>query len=412
MLPLLLFLLIIVSSTTVVSSQPCNNSLYFDKIVTYSNQSTQPLCSGLRHEGCTSLSFPACDTTFTSVLSGSVDEVSSCNSCKPGWYLPEGPVARLCSSNGGPGGVAAPYYKEQKVCKMCRAATGVCTAAGTTLEVCMQTGRTTDAQCVPCRNAPTNASYTGPSPTNLGVCPYECNKGYYLAGNGASCVTCGTDPCPVGQYRVGCTGISSGTCASCTSKPALFATYTSAGIPATENNCKYTCNTGYFRTFDGQCQSYLALNLYACPLGTQLVSSLCTPCPTPLPLNGKYVLDDGALPQKGGLCDWECKIGYYRSGGQCVSCSNPATKCVTGYYVQSECTGSSDVVCAPCNAFPLSMSSVATYRSTPQIDGNYGFDSMCVWDCGAGFTKPGGSTVPACARCTNKPLNAVYTQVF
>jgi hypothetical protein len=149
------------------------NPLFYDTLVNFTNQS-QLVCNTPRHDGCLYLSYPTCDMRFSTVAGGSADEVSSCSACKQGWYLPEGPAARLCSIQNG-----TSHYREQKKCKSCRAATGICTELGTTLEVCTQDGRSTDAQCVNCTNAPLHAVYTGPSPTNLNVCPYECASGHY-----------------------------------------------------------------------------------------------------------------------------------------------------------------------------------------------------------------------------------------
>lgn len=93
---------------------------------------------------------------------------------------------------------------EQRSCKRCRVLSGICTVPGTTLELCTQSGRRQDAQCVPCTNAPTPPPatvYTGPSPGNLNQCPYKCNEGYYMKAGTGECLTCQTDPCGVGQYR-------------------------------------------------------------------------------------------------------------------------------------------------------------------------------------------------------------------
>lgn len=113
----------------------------YDQLVTFS--SPTPPCSSLFHGGCNSLSFPTCDNRFTPVnLQDQNNYYGSCNTCAPGYYLPSGPTRRLCSTNGGPGGVPAPYYAELRACIPCRTVTGICTIAGQTLEQCTQVGRT------------------------------------------------------------------------------------------------------------------------------------------------------------------------------------------------------------------------------------------------------------------------------
>jgi hypothetical protein len=80
-----------------------------------------------------------------------------------------------------------------------------------------------------------------------------------------------------------------------------------------------------------------------------------------------------------------------------------------GYYVQQECTAISDAVVLPCNEFPASISSIAAYRPQ-QISGDYGKQSMCVWDCDAGYYKGGSNGITTCVRCGSKPLNAEYVE--
>lgn len=77
--------------------------------------------------------------------------------------------------------------------------------------------------------------------------------------------------------------------------------------------------------------------------------------------------------------------------------------------MQSACTYLSDVICASCNEFPPSMDAVATYRG-PRVPNDASKSNLCIWDCNAGYYKAFGD-VPACVRCSNKPLMAEYTQV-
>lgn len=181
--------------------------------------------------------------------------------------------------------------------------------------------------------------------------------------------------------------------------------YTSSGSPFNTNTCSFSCRVGYYQRYDGLCQALGAINLFTCPLGTKLIveTSQCIACSganeVP-PANAKYVLDDGT-GTKGGLCDWACNSGYYRTGSN--TCSPCTATCPFGSYMSSQCTGSQDTACTPCNSFPPSMDAVASYRGQ-QVPGDLTRRSMCVWDCKVGYYKAAGD-VPSCVRCTNKPLN-------
>ena len=165
---------------------------------------------------------------------------------------------------------------------------------------------------------------------------------------------------------------------------------------------------GYYRTYEGYCQPLGAVNIYTCPLGTRSSSGQCIACSGPNevpPANARYVLDDGT-GTKGGICDWTCLDGFFRSSNACTQCT---TACPFGTYMSSGCIGGADAVCSPCDSFPPSMDAVASYRPQ-QSPGDYRRSSMCVWDCKMGYYRAQGA-VPACVRCANKPLNARYTQV-
>lgn len=413
--------LILVSILPVPSYQQQCNPILHDVEVSISSLTSFATCNPTQNAGCTSLSRPTCDQRFQeSPYVQGVSEVipGTCTSCMAGWFLPPGPDRRLCSVDGGPNGEPAPYYMEQRSCKPCRVLSGICTEPGTTLEVCTQAGRREDARCIPCTNAPTPPPatvYTGPSVGNLNQCPYTCNEGYYLKDGTGECLTCETDACAVGFYRAGCNSTSPGSCSPCTTRESAGnsesnSIYTSSGTPFNTDTCTYECRVGYYRTYEGYCQPLGAIDIYTCPLGTRLDTgtSQCIACSGPNevpPSNARYVLDDGS-GTKGGICDWTCLDGYYRSSFACIPCT---TTCPFGHYMSSGCSGGADAVCSPCDSFPPSMDAVATYRPQ-QKAGDYRRSSMCVWDCKTGYYRAQGD-VPACARCTNKPLNAKYTQV-
>jgi hypothetical protein len=388
----------------------CDPSLY-DILVTFNPNATNQACTSLTQPGCASLTYPTCDMRFSAP-----DYFGSCSSCSAGFYLPNGPTKRICSSNGGPNGISPPYYGEQRLCRPCRTLSGICTIAGTTLEACNTIGKVGDAQCIPCTNAPSNTVYTGPSLGNLNQCPWRCKDGYYLS-NSQQCVTCQTDVCPTGKYRSGCNQTSPGSCVDCTNRGVLntpsISYYTSPGTPFDSNNCAFQCNNGYYLRSDGNCTYFGTVQAGVCTLGQKWMGgTTCLNCSSIVgeskPSNSPY-----SAYIISGLCEWGCFGGYYKSGGACVQCSNPITKCTAmgrGYYMKQACTMDSDVVCAPCDSFPPSMDAVATYRGPKDPLGNGLASNLCIWDCNAGYYKAAGD-VPACVRCSNKPLNAEYTQV-
>lgn len=387
----------------------CDPSLY-EILVTFNPNSTNLVCTSQTQPGCASLTYPTCDLRFSAP-----NYFGSCSTCSPGYYLPSGPTNRTCSTNGGPNNAPAPYYGETRTCLPCRTLSGICTIAGYTLEACTTSGRIGDAKCIPCTNSPSpNTVYTGPSPGNLNQCPYRCADGYYQNSQG-NCVNCQTDPCPTGKYRSGCVGNYSGTCIDCTNRgnlnTNLNSLYTSAGTPFDQNTCAYQCVSGYFLKSDGNCTSMGSVPSGICSLGQKWISGTtcvtCTGTAEAKPASNSFYII-------GGLCEWTCSYGYFRNGNTCTQCSDPLTKCTSlgrGFYMKQACTLDHDVVCEACNSFPPSMDAVATYRGPKYPIGGDGLESnLCIWDCNAGYYKADG-LVPACVRCTNKPLSAEYTQV-
>lgn len=408
------------------NTSACDPELY-DRLALYtpeSNGSAQA-CQSTLHPGCAGMLLPRCETRFAPLDgAGSTLQnfVSSCNECRANWYLPLGPTRRVCSVNGGPGVPAGggALYLEQRVCRPCTTATGTCTRPGTALEVCTSPGRREDARCVPCTNAPENAVYTGPSPGVLQLCPYECRPGFYPVDEGGAgeCRSCETDPCPVGQYRANCGPVGAGgqgtrgQCTACTTGQAanpspLVYDYTTRGSPSDQDNCAYACRAGHLQVASGECTPVFDFDFQACGLGFELsFGDQCLACGLPPPPNARYDLDDGISPQKGGLCGWACGPGLFRNASDLCQPHTPRN-CTTGTYLATTGTRTRDSQCAPCNSFTPSMDALASYRPPPLVRGLQGKGSMCVWDCKVGYFKP-DSPIPACVRCQDKPLNAIY----
>jgi alpha-tubulin suppressor-like RCC1 family protein len=143
--------------------------------------------------------------------------VSFCTQCSAGYYLQTSVSSSTkystCTTGSYFDNVQGEYvYYTDTHCIPCRTnAVGVCTKPGERLEFCQQ-GFTRDATCVACTNAPPNATYTKPSNSYENNCEYQCNGGFYNYDQfkdgtlTPQCLPCAELPCPLGQYRSGCTG--------------------------------------------------------------------------------------------------------------------------------------------------------------------------------------------------------------
>eukprot|EP00746_Dinoflagellata_sp_MGD_P146574 gnl/MRDRNA2_/MRDRNA2_79029_c0_seq1.p1 gnl/MRDRNA2_/MRDRNA2_79029_c0~~gnl/MRDRNA2_/MRDRNA2_79029_c0_seq1.p1 ORF type:complete len:1033 (-),score=100.90 gnl/MRDRNA2_/MRDRNA2_79029_c0_seq1:23-3100(-) len=89
--------------------------------------------------------------------------------------------------------------------------------------------------CVPCKNAPSFATYTG-SGGLLDSCSWECKEGFFQEGD--ACKSCKVETsCAIGQY-LSCGLRDSGTCTPCTGAPMLTVYSTDGGL---DDNCAWQC---------------------------------------------------------------------------------------------------------------------------------------------------------------------------
>ena len=162
------------------------------------------------------------------------------------------------------------------------------------------------------------------------------NLNHYYTSNGGFGNTCESEPCPAcstGQYRSGCGNSggtvpdaqkgSSGTCESCTLKPAnsSYASYPAGGT-FSDAACPFTCDSGYTLSANG-------------------LSCVATSCPVPA-LNTNIELVPGASPTNTIACETRCKAGY--SGN---TASNPSTCTICG---AGTLAAAGSVSCAACTA--------------------------------------------------------------
>jgi hypothetical protein len=174
------------------------------------------------------------------------------------------------------------------------------------------------------------------------------NDGFYYSGNGGYENNCPRSPCqtdcPVGSFRSGCTGNSTGACVACSNKPA-DSTYTTKG--GLISDCAWTCNQAF--TLSGM----------LC-IGT----SLCTKT---IPSNSKY--SGSNFPD----CDHQCSAGYFNS----LASVNPAScyPCQAGKYsmqggtICTDCTAGtySSAVSASCQSCPVGTSSAAVGATSQAV---------------------------------------------
>lgn len=389
------------------SQYGCDPSAY-DSLTLYTNQNTAP-CSGDAQTGCASSIWPDCDTRFTD---------ASCRRCSAGYFLNiDDPFKRLCSINGGPSVPYPPYYTTQTLCDPCKTDSKLHCAdkgVGTILEICSETGRTSDAQCVKCTTAPSPP----PASTYLypGSCDYVCSPGYFFQTVGGACLSCQEFACSVGQYRKGCNLTFSGVCVDCTALTDNMQ-FTGPG-QTTPDSCPYECNVGFYKdSLTGSCISLLGASGASCNyvpgVYRNTTDNTCRNCSETAATTTMITY---VVP--GALCVWQCNYGYYRKNEtHCLPCTDPSIQCKYGEYLSKTCSATSDTQCSPCNKFSTSMDQVAKYIPQKQYDGDFSMNSMCKWDCITGYYKNiypenhpkyVASIVPRCMRCTQKSLNAIY----
>lgn len=170
-----------------------------------------------------------CSVVCTGNHAPVLPQVFTCLSLTGAWSgVPE--QCDTCASN---------YYEDGQACSPCT--TGTCPVGNFRLP-CSSAG---DSTCAACTGKPDYAHYTtAGTPEELNNCDWACNANFYR--DGSMCRLCTAGPCPVGFYRGQCTDNSDGACIPCTNTIDSNAEYTSAGNPATQNNCKASCKIGFY----------------------------------------------------------------------------------------------------------------------------------------------------------------------
>ena len=354
-------------------------------------------CGTYSDAGCLSCTTNPANSAF--ITAGSPSTSNDCFwSCNSGYYLSqssEGCIA--CTSSQCPVG----HYR------------GPC-------------GFSSDGECLLCTGNPANSLFTSPgSPSNQDNCAWSCIEGYYQDEQDPVCLTCKTDPCPIGQYRGVCTSRSDAICLPCTGGP-VNSIFTSPGSPATSDNCSWSCNAGYYESG----QACLGCTLSPCPIGHYRgkcgfsSDAECLQC-TGNPINS--VFTSPGSPATSNDCVWTCNAGYYQSGqsSMCLACTT--SSCKVGEY-RDECMSgsSSDAECLPCIDGPSESIYISINSSATS---NY-----CFWTCNAGYylsvetclqcsssacpigqyrevCEIGSNVDAECLQCTGNPANSSFTSL-
>ena len=303
------------------------------------------------------------------------------------------------------------YWKDGGLCRKC--ADGC--KPGKFLNGC---GDASSGTCEECSNIPSHAAAIT-NGRQQDACEWQCSGEYYRRGT-----ECGRCPdCLIGSYRADCSGGSKGSCAECTQKPANSHFVSPGRI--TQNDCKWACDDGLFKTEDGVCEpcstgSVCAHCLKPCPPGEHRAGcnpnkpGICTDC-AKIPNNAAFQVDATGVHS----CAWQCTERFYASSdlSSCIECDS---QCGVGQFREG-CGVQSAGECRICTLKPTGSTFTSGGGLTDTCewacnagsfeDGGNGKCTKCVADCSIGQYKRGCRTQSAgsCTPCTGKPLNSEYT---
>jgi len=248
----------------------------------------------------------------------------------------------------------------------------------------------------------------------------ECPAGSFTLGCDVAqndpgvCQTCAE--CAPGQRRVGCGGLSQGSCEAC--PPGSFQGGRSAEpscLPCSQFDClehEYIvseCSATADRVC-GTCADAAA----ACDVGTYLEgcgnssSGACVPC-APCDQPGHYRASCHALSP--GTCT-PCSSGFFHPGtgdpAACLPCTSACNGSSTSSYVAETCSASNDTTCAACSGLTCPM---GFYRVGCGVADGEGECKRCA-QCYAGSfissecTPEANTICQPCAAC-----NATYQEL-
>lgn len=185
---------------------------------------------------------------------------------------------------------------------------------------CTSSGLRQVTPCEPCLTKPPNSEWVIRS-AEYGIkrivpeCTWECSEGFY--NNGTTCVSCTLIPCDIGSFRQSCPRgtIVLPECKACESDNKQQQKYCPVGTH------KRFCNGNGYTTgaeTKNSCPICRTATQMNCPLNTTFRAceydytsdnSECTSCPQYDP--GTELNLDGVLAYV-GICEFVCKVGYYR----------------------------------------------------------------------------------------------------
>jgi len=175
------------------------------------------------------------------------------------------------------------------------------------------------------------------APPNCSSCPAD------KWSSGTQCNACSHGlGCPPGHYRGQCSASADAACQRC-SGPPPHARFTTAGSPATQDNCAFECGAGYFLTAASACAPCTTA---PCPVGrfrgacALAADAACEPCtPASKPANSHF--SSPGMPFDGDNCLWACDAGFYLDNATrtCVATPLPALLAVPSGSLDEAATG-------------------------------------------------------------------------
>ena len=222
------------SGTACVACRSCTNG-YVDVRCPVGATSDVSTCKCNAGYYGTGLSCTTCKTCSangylsTTCPQNSTSDVSACQ-CNAGYYGTglSCTACKTCSANGYLS-ATCPVGSTSDV-SACACNAGY---LGNGVTCVCPSGYYSSGSCLPCTNAGSYGTYTGPG-TNATNCPVTCNAGAYLSG-GFFCT-----PCAAGTYSA---GGSATVCGACTNAIAN-SVYTSNGTSSSD--CQYACSVGTY----------------------------------------------------------------------------------------------------------------------------------------------------------------------
>ncbi|KAK3591334.1 hypothetical protein CHS0354_028441 [Potamilus streckersoni] len=329
-----------------------------------------------------------------------------CQACALGTYQPSSGQTSCISCQTGTITLQTASVSSAQCVAIC--SSGFFRTTGGSCQVCPIGTYQPSTEQTSCISCPSGTSTNQIASTSQSQCVAICSAGFFIntLGNCQACL--------IGSYQPS-SGQSS--CISCQSGTTTLQTGSSFS-----SQCVAICNSGFFRTTNGNCQ--------ACPVGTYQPSTeqtSCISCPSGTTTNQVAstsqtqcvaVCSTGFFLNTLGNCQ-TCPIGTYQpSSGQssCISCPTGTITLQTGSISSSQCVAicnpgffrNTSGICLSCpvgtyqpSTEQTSCISCPSGTTTNQVASIS--QTQCVGVCGAGFFLHALGFCQACSLGTYQP---------